>query len=130
MRYLFVKALGGLLYIFVALSTLIFLSAWTFNYWQAWVFLAVFMVSISAIFIYLAKKDPALLARRIKSGEKTRSQTIIRFLVNLVFTAVLVVSALDHRFAWSPISSTVVFAGDAFVLLGLLVIFLYSERTL
>ncbi len=55
MKNLFIKAVGGLLFVFVAVSGLIFLSAWTFNYWQAWTFLAVFMVSISAIFIYLAK---------------------------------------------------------------------------
>ena len=50
MNNLFLKAVGGLLYIFIAISTLMFLSAWTFNYWQAWTFLAVFMISISAIF--------------------------------------------------------------------------------
>jgi protein-S-isoprenylcysteine O-methyltransferase Ste14 len=129
-RTLFIKALGGLLYIFVAVSGVIFLSAWTFNYWQAWIFLVVFMISISAIFIYLAKNDPDLLARRIKTAEKTKSQTIIRLLVNLTFTAVMVVSALDHRFAWSTIASAVVLVGDAFVVLGLLIIFLvFRENT-
>jgi hypothetical protein len=84
MKNLFIKAVGGLLYIFVAISGLIFLSAWTVNYWQAWTFLAVFMISISAIFIYLARYDPSLLARRIKTAEKKKSQKIIRSLVNLV----------------------------------------------
>ena len=130
MKNLFIKALGGLIYIFVALSGLIFLSVWTFNYWQAWTFLAVFMVSMSAIFIYLAKNDPDLLARRIKTTEKTTTQKIIRFLVNLAFTAVIVVSVLDHRFAWSGISSQVVVVGDALVVLGLLIIFLvFKENT-
>ena len=30
---LFVKAVGGPLYVLVSISALIFLSAWTFNYW-------------------------------------------------------------------------------------------------
>jgi protein-S-isoprenylcysteine O-methyltransferase Ste14 len=130
MKNLFIKAVGGLLYIFVAISGLIFLSAWTVNYWQAWTFLAVFMISISAIFIYLARYDPSLLARRIKTAEKKKSQKIIRSLVNLGFTAAIVVSALDHRFAWSTPPSHFVFVGDAIVLLGLLMIlFVFRENT-
>jgi protein-S-isoprenylcysteine O-methyltransferase Ste14 len=130
MKNLFIKAVGGLLYVFVAISALIFLPAWTFDYWQAWTFLGVFMVSISTIFIYIAKNDPNLLARRIKTVEKEKSQKIIRFLVNLAFATVIVVSAFDHRFAWSRISSQIVFVGDAAVVLGLLIIFFaFRENT-
>jgi len=123
MKSLFIKAVGGLLYIFAAISALIFLSAWTFNYWQAWTFLAVFMASISAIFIYLGINDPNLLARRVKTTEKEKSQKITRALVNLSFSAVIVVSALDHRFAWSSVPLQAVLAGDALVVLGQLIIF-------
>ena len=130
MRTVFIKALGGLLYIFVVLSGLIFLSAWTFDYWQAWIFLAVFMLSIAAIFVYLAKNDPDLLARRVKTAEKTKTQKIIRFLVNVTFTVVIVASVLDHRFAWSAISLRVVLVGDTLVVLGMLIIFLvFRENT-
>jgi protein-S-isoprenylcysteine O-methyltransferase Ste14 len=130
MSNLFIKAVGGLLYIFVAISALIFLAAWTFNYWQAWIFLAIFMISISAIFLYLAKFDPKLLARRIKTNEREQSQKIIRFLVNLAFSAAIVVSALDHRFAWSAIPFQFILIGDAVVLLGLLIIFfVFKENT-
>jgi protein-S-isoprenylcysteine O-methyltransferase Ste14 len=129
-RTVFIKALGGLLYIFVVLSGLIFLSAWTFDYWQAWIFLAVFMISTAAIFIYLAKNDPDLLARRVKTAEKTKTQKIIRFLVNVTFTVVIVASVLDHRFAWSAISLRVVLVGDTLVVLGMLIIFLvFRENT-
>jgi protein-S-isoprenylcysteine O-methyltransferase Ste14 len=129
-KYLFVKAIGGLLYVSIAVSTLIFLPSWTFNYWQAWVFLAVFIVSISAVFIYLARNDPNLLARRVKSTEKAMNQKIIRLFLNLTFTAVFVVSALDHRFAWSAVPNQIVFFGDALVALGLLLIFfVFKENT-
>src|SRR5579863_8544020 len=130
MPNLFIKAVGGLLYIFVAISALIFLSAWTLNYWQAWTFLAVFMISISAIFLYLAKYDSRLLARRVKTSEKEQSQKVIRLLVNLAFSAAIVVSALDHRFAWSAMPAPAAFVGDAIVLLGLLIIFfVFKENT-
>ena len=129
-KYLFIKAIGGLLYVSIAVFALVFLPAWTFNYWEAWVFLAVFTVSISAIFIYLARNDPSLLARRVKTTEKARNQNIIRFLLNLAFTAVFVVSALDHRFAWSAVPLKIVFFGDVLVALGLLLIFfVFKENT-
>lgn len=135
MENLFIKAVGGVLYVFVTVSALIFLPAWSLDYWQAWTFLAVFLVSISAIFIYLARNDPDLLARRVKTTEKVKNQKLIRLLVNLAFTGVIVVSALDHRFAWSSISLQIIFVGDALVLLGLLIIFFvfrvnaYSAQT-
>jgi MFS superfamily sulfate permease-like transporter len=47
-----------------ALGALLFLPAWTFDYWQAAVFIAVFMMSVTGIGLYLALEDPALLERR------------------------------------------------------------------
>src|SRR5260370_28979982 len=59
------KALGGFLRLIIVLATSLFLPAWTVDYWQAWVFLAVFSMSVLAITIYLMKKDPNLLERRV-----------------------------------------------------------------
>ncbi len=130
MPNLFIKAVGGLLYVFVAIAALIFLPAWTFNYWQAWTFLAVFMIAITAIFLYLAKYDSNLLARRVKASEQEQSQKVIRLLVNLAFSAAIVISTLDHRFTWSAMPFHVAFVGDAVVLLGLLIIFfVFKENT-
>ena len=52
-------AIGG-----VVLGLLLFLPAWTLNYWQAWAFIVVFMVSVNAIGLYLSLQDPELLERR------------------------------------------------------------------
>ncbi len=130
MDHLNAKAFGRFLYFVVTFSALIFLPAWTLDYWQAWVFLGVFTVSISAIFIYLAKNDRTLLARRVNTTEKGRDQTIIRFLIKLAVTAVIVLSAVDHRFGWSAVSLYAVLAGDGLVALGLLIIFrVFQENT-
>lgn len=43
------------------LGVLLFLPAWTFAYWQAWIFIIVFLVATNAIGVYLVLKDPALL---------------------------------------------------------------------
>ena len=123
MKHLNIKALAGLLYVFIAVSALIFLPAWTLHYWQAWLYLAVFMISISAVFVYLIKNDPELLARRVNNKEETKSQKVIHFFINLAFAAVIVIPALDHRFGWSAVPWYVVMVGDIFVELGILIIF-------
>jgi hypothetical protein len=61
-------AFAGLLRMAVALTGLLFLPAWTLHYWQAWIFLSVFFVSVLAITLYLVRNDPKLLERRLKAG--------------------------------------------------------------
>src|SRR3984885_15203727 len=92
------QALRALLSLFAISFAMLFVPSWTLNYWQAWLYLAVLMVSVSAIVVYFVKNDPALLARRMNNAEKEQSQKVIHFFVNLVFVAASVVSALDHRF--------------------------------
>jgi len=110
----------------IALGLLLFLPAWTLIYWQAWVFIIVFLLSTNAIGVYLHLKDPALLARRQKMGfaDQSLAQNIIISIALLSTLAVLVWSAFDHRFAWSPVSPAVSVLGDALVTLGLFIPFL------
>jgi ABC-type multidrug transport system permease subunit len=54
--------------LFLVMGALLFLPAWTFDYWQAWAFLAVFFFAAFAITLYLMKKDPRLLERRVYAG--------------------------------------------------------------
>jgi protein-S-isoprenylcysteine O-methyltransferase Ste14 len=132
-RDLKIKASGGLLFLLLVMAALLFLPAWTLSYWQAWAFLAVFGASALAITVYLTKKDPKLLERRVYAGptaEKETRQKIIQTITSIGFAGLLVVSALDHRFAWTPVPPPVSFAGDALVAFGFLIVFLvYTENT-
>jgi protein-S-isoprenylcysteine O-methyltransferase Ste14 len=127
------KALGGLLVFLVVMGALLFVPAWTVNYWQAWIFLAVFGGASLAITVYLMKRDPKLLQRRMKAGpgaEKQTRQKVIQSITSAGFIAILVVSALDHRFRWLPVTRFVSVAGEVLVGAGLLIIFLvYKENT-
>jgi len=107
----------------IVLGLLLFLPAWTLAYWQAWVFIIVFTLSTNAIGVYLYLKDPALLARRKKMGfaDQGLAQNIIISVALLSFLAVLVFSAFDHRFAWSPVPPVISVLGDALVVLGLFI---------
>ena len=133
MKSLNTKAFGGLFFLLLVMAALLFLTAWTFDYWQAWAFLAVFGASAFAITIYLMKSDPRLLERRVYGGptaEKETSQKIIQTITSIAFIASMVVPGLDHRFAWSTVPLHVVVAGDVLVALGFLIIFfVYRENT-
>jgi protein-S-isoprenylcysteine O-methyltransferase Ste14 len=133
MNILTKKAFAGLLFLLLLMAALLFIPAGTFDYWEAWTFLAVYFVSSLAITLYLIKKDPKLLARRMRGGpaaEKEPTQKIIMSLASLGFVGLIVVPALDHRFAWSHMPPYMALAGDVLVLLGWLVIFfVFKENT-
>jgi len=120
------RAASGLLFVLIVMGALLFLPEWTLDYWQAWAFLAVFGASALAITVYLMKKDPALLERRVHGGptaEKETSQKIVSSIASVAYVAILVVSALDHRSRWSTVPLSVVIAGDVLIALGFTVIF-------
>jgi protein-S-isoprenylcysteine O-methyltransferase Ste14 len=120
------RAFVGLLALFATMAAALFVPAWTLRYWQAWVFLSVFFVAALAITIYLIKRDPRLLERRIYAGptaEKEKSQKIIQSITSLGFGAMLVVPALDHRFGWTAMPFWATLAGNVLVAIGFLIIF-------
>jgi protein-S-isoprenylcysteine O-methyltransferase Ste14 len=117
----------------VVLGLLLFLPAWTLNYWQAWVFIVVFMISVNGIGVYLSLKDTALLARRKTVGPKAEqsvAQRIIMSMAIVAITGLLVFCALDQRFGWSPVPALASLAGDVLVALGLLIdLFVFKENS-
>lgn len=113
-----VWSLIGLAYI----GLLLFLPAGTFDYWQAWLLIAVFVAATAGPSIYWARRRPEVLRRRMKAGpmaETRPAQKIIVTGVYLWFTAMLVVSALDHRFGWSDVPTAAVLIGNVLVAVGL-----------
>jgi protein-S-isoprenylcysteine O-methyltransferase Ste14 len=125
------KALGGLARLVIVTAISLFLPAGTLDYWQAWVFLAVFSAATLAITLYLMKKDPQLLARRLRAGaaaEKERSQKIVQFLAAMAFVGILGFPAIDHRFAGSASSPQMTMIGDVLVGLGFLIVFLVFKE--
>src|ERR1044072_4116254 len=127
------KAWLSLFALAVVMGLLIFLPAGTVQYWQAWLYLSVFMLVSFLTTLYLVRRDPALLARRMSGGptaEKRTSQKLIMLFVSVAFVALLVVPALDRRFGWSSVPPAVAVFGDLLVAVGFYLIFrVYRENT-
>jgi protein-S-isoprenylcysteine O-methyltransferase Ste14 len=133
MSKLIVQTLSTFLIGAVVLGVLLFLPAWTLNYWQAWVFIVVFMTSVSVIGLYLALKDPVLLERRKKFGPSQEQSPVQKIVISIGVVALLgvfVFSALAHRFEWSPVPAYGSLVGDALVALGLFInLRVFKENT-
>lgn len=92
-----------------------------------------FVTSSALITIYLWKKDPKLLERRVNAGpsaEKETKQKRIQVFASLAFIALMIVPSLDHRFSWSNVPVLVVIGGDILAALGFFIVFLvFKENT-
>jgi len=116
------QSLASVVFGLVFFGLALFWPAATFHYWQAWVFIVVFMFATMGPSIYLAVKMPDALQRRMKAGpfaETRPLQKLIMVGTILSVAAVLVVSAFDHRFGWSNVPTPLVIAGNILVFLGL-----------
>src|SRR5215813_15139325 len=117
----------------IVLGALLFLPAGTFAYWQAWVFIAVFVACNLPLTIWVAINDPQLLERRMKAGpaaEKEKSQKIIVTIAFFSLAVAALIPALDHRFGWSDVPTSIVILGDALIALAYLgFYFVFRENT-
>ncbi len=133
MRGLAARTVAGLAELVAALGVALFGPAWTFNFWQAWVYLLIFGGSASLITLYLWNKDPQLLQRRLNAGpaaEREKKQRVIQLVAGVAFVGLFVVCSLDNRFAWSSVPASLSIGADVLVALGFWVVFLvFRENT-
>jgi protein-S-isoprenylcysteine O-methyltransferase Ste14 len=133
MKTLTGQALFGLVQLVVLLAIFLFLPGWSFNYWQAWVFLLVFKVSVILITAYILNKDQSQIQSRVKTrtaAEQQQSQKIIQALAGIFFILPFITASIDHRVGWSRVPTWAVLLGDVLVALGLYIVFLvFRENT-
>ncbi|MFD6158375.1 methyltransferase family protein [Nocardia sp. NPDC060256] len=112
---------------------IVFLSAWTLHYWQAWVLLASTFVGYgSGILGSIARREPAPLRGSREQGPSRpepsdeprvkipTSRRFVLYPVWLCFPALLIVPGLDHRFGWSSVPPSISLAADLAFAAGLL----------
>lgn len=113
------------------MAGLLFIPAGTLDYWQAWTFMAIFVSASTAITVYLAINAPSLLERRMRVGPAAETEPTQKIAVSFAlagFIALLVVSALDHRFGWSRVPASICLIGDALIVLGFVFVWLVLKE--
>lgn len=111
----------GIVELFV-FGLVLFSLAGTLDFWQAWVFLVVFALSTWIPSIFLQHADPEAHRRRKHAGPAAETRVVQKVLIGawyLSLAAMVVISALDHRFGWSSVPAAVCVAGDVLVVVGL-----------
>jgi protein-S-isoprenylcysteine O-methyltransferase Ste14 len=133
MTNLNVRAWLSLAVLAVVMGFLLFVTAGTVCYWQAWIYLALFFGLSAAITLDLMRHDPALLERRMRGGPTAERRPLQRFIMlgaSLGFIGLLVLPALDFRFKWSVVPLAGVVIGDVLFALGFgFIARVYRENT-
>jgi len=105
-----------------ALGLAFFLPAGTFNYWEAWVYLAILFIPMFFVMQYLIKNDPALLERRMRTKEKASEQSLIIKLSYIYFVIVFLLPGFDKRYGWSNTPIWLIVVAEVLVFLGYIMV--------
>ena len=109
-----VKFLSGL--ILVALP--LFLSAGSFAYWNAWLFMGILFIPMFIAGLILMKKNPYLLEKRLNAKEEQSEQKTVIALSGIMFLLGFIVAGLDYRFQWIKLPEWVAIIGAAVFLIA------------
>ena len=121
---LFFQGISKYLLGVILVGALLFLPAWSFNYWNAWLLMGILFVPMFIAGMVMLWKNPQLLQRRLDAKEKESEQKSVVALSGLMFMAAFIVAGLDWRFGWTRIPDWVVWASAGFFLLSYV---LYAE---
>ena len=109
---------------FVLIGALLFLPAGTFNYFGAWLFIAILFVPMLIMGAVMLVKAPTLLEKRLNNKEKEKTQKGVVKLSGLIFVVGFVLSAFDFRYNWSSVPFWLVILSCVLFLFGYI---LYAE---
>ena len=114
------KFIFGLLFV----GLLLFLPAWTFNYPNAWLFIALLFIPMFILGIVLFIKSPDLLKKRLNAKEKQATQKSVVGISALLFLVGFIIAGLDFRFNWSSVPKWLVITASIVLFISYL---LYGE---
>jgi len=117
------KIIFRVLLLFVLLDFLLFLTAGSFRYTEAWIYTFVLFVPALLVIGYFYLKDPDFIGSRIlKRREKVQIHRSIQNFFSIVFLIGLLIPGFDFRFGWSNVPMSVVIISNSLVFLGYIMI--------
>lgn len=121
---LFWQALLKFLCGVVIVGVLLFLSAGTFDYWNAWLLMGVLFIPMFFAGIVMMVKNPELLKKRLSAKEEQTEQRRVVAFSGLMFILGFIIAGLSYRFGWLVLPSWVSWVGAGLLLISYL---LYAE---
>ena len=115
---LFVQAIGKFLSGLILVGGLLFLSAGTFAYWQAWLLIGILFIPMFCAGLVMMAKSPDLLRERLDVKEEQSEQKTVIRLSGLMFLAAFVLAGLNFRFQWIVLPRAVSWIAAAVFLLA------------
>jgi protein-S-isoprenylcysteine O-methyltransferase Ste14 len=113
------KRLAQIGILVLLMAAALFLSVWRWDWWNAWVYLGLYLAYLGYNMVVLLGRHKELVEERSHAGEGAKNwDKVIGLITGLGGFTILVVAGLDERFSWAgtiPIQVQVA----AFVLLGL-----------
>ncbi len=102
----------------VLVGALIFLPAWTLDYWQGWLLMGILFLPMFLAGLILLKKNPELLRKRLQAKEEQAEQKTVILLSGLMFLAAFLLAGFNRRFEWITLPTWVPWAAAAAFLLA------------
>ena len=123
-KRLFIQAMTKFLGGVVLVGLLLFLSAGSLRYWQAWLLIGILFVPMLMAGLVMMGRNPDLLRKRLDAREKESEQNTVVALSGLLFIASFAVAGLNWRFQWWVLPNWTVWVAAGLFLLSYL---LYAE---
>lgn len=107
--------IGGFIFL---MGLILFGSVGSFAYWQAWIYILLWLGVAALTAVYLIRNDPALLERRMRMKERQTVQKKV-ILSSLSFIVIFfILPGLNYRFGWSVTPLWAVIAANLTIILG------------
>ena len=111
----------------LVVAIILFALAGSLRFWQGWCFLALAWGTPFSFALYMAKRDPRLLERRLRVKENNPMQMLFKVLASVILFSAIALSGLDFRLGWTrawlgPVPVWVALLGQTAVLAAMCLI--------
>ena len=123
-KRLFIQSVTKFLIGVIVIGVLLFLSAGTFHWRNAWLLMGILFIPMFFAGIVMMLKNPELLKKRLNAKEQQSEQQLVVKLSGLMFVIGFVTAGLNFRFQWIILPNYVSWIAAVIFLLSYL---LYAE---
>ncbi|QGX00577.1 methyltransferase family protein [Streptococcus ruminicola] len=114
----FLQAISKFFFGFLFVATLLFLSAGTLYYWNAWLLLAILFIPMFIAGLVMMIFSPKLLKKRLNAKESEKEQQQVIKFSALMFITAFLTAGFSFRFHWLRLSPNISYVAAVIFLLA------------